>query len=193
MKKLHRILLEGNPLRSIRRSLIVGETSELKKYLTTRGPNPIAEGSSSARTGDDGGLSSSSGHNIVSLILRNSAASGILQISDYDVTSLPTVTPLFHISLATTLHTLDLSNSALSEVSEEIRVLQSVKVIKLDRNNLDRLPNAIGQLPELEELYVSRNKLVSENLESLNFIAGGSAPLKTISFSSNQLTYGTSV
>ena len=34
------MVLDGNPLRTIRRSLLTQSTSELKKYLRTRGPEP---------------------------------------------------------------------------------------------------------------------------------------------------------
>jgi hypothetical protein len=35
-----RIVLDGNPLRTIRRSLLTQATSDLKTYLRTRGPEP---------------------------------------------------------------------------------------------------------------------------------------------------------
>jgi hypothetical protein len=34
------IVLDGNPLRTIRRSLLTQSTADLKKYLCTRGPEP---------------------------------------------------------------------------------------------------------------------------------------------------------
>lgn len=37
---LYRILLDGNPMRSIRRSLLTQSTTDLKRYLRTRGPEP---------------------------------------------------------------------------------------------------------------------------------------------------------
>ena len=39
-KLIYRIVLDGNPLRTIRRSLLTQSTAELKKYLRTRGAEP---------------------------------------------------------------------------------------------------------------------------------------------------------
>lgn len=48
MRSLRKIILDGNPLRRIRRSLIVGPTEELKRYLRTRGDPYVAGGEAAA-------------------------------------------------------------------------------------------------------------------------------------------------
>mmetsp|Transcript_30197 Transcript_30197/g.56130 ORF Transcript_30197/g.56130 Transcript_30197/m.56130 type:complete len:633 (-) Transcript_30197:945-2843(-) len=56
---LQRLLVEGNPIRSIRRSLLCQSTVDLKKYLCTRGPPlqaskvPAREGKAARRNADE--------------------------------------------------------------------------------------------------------------------------------------------
>lgn len=47
---LQRLLLEGNPIRSIRRTLLSQSTVDLKKYLCTRGP-PLQASNAPGREG----------------------------------------------------------------------------------------------------------------------------------------------
>ncbi|CAN0131997.1 unnamed protein product, partial [Hapterophycus canaliculatus] len=44
LPELHRLAVDGNPLRTVRRSLLSGGASSLKKYLRTRGPCPSYPG-----------------------------------------------------------------------------------------------------------------------------------------------------
>jgi Leucine-rich repeat (LRR) protein len=50
---LQRLLVEGNPIRAIRRSLLAQSTVELKKYLCTRGP-PLQTATQGAAPSRDG-------------------------------------------------------------------------------------------------------------------------------------------
>ena len=55
---------------------------------------------------------------------------------------------------------LDLRNNKISNVSEHIKALMNLKVLRLDNNQLKVLVPEVGQLRMLEELSISGNKLV---------------------------------
>ena len=59
------------------------------------------------------------------------------------------------------LQHLDLSNNHLDAVSNEIKLLEQLKILILSGNNLTELPKEIGGLRKIETLDLSRNKLSS--------------------------------
>ncbi len=54
---------------------------------------------------------------------------------------------------------LDLSGKDLSEIPQELEILDSLEVLKLQNNNLENIPAFLTRLPNLRELYVDDNLL----------------------------------
>ena len=51
----------------------------------------------------------------------------------------------------------NLSRQGLTEIPEEVFLNTSIKILRLYGNNLDSLPERIGELVNLEKLYVGKN------------------------------------
>lgn len=55
--------------------------------------------------------------------------------------------------------TVNLSRKGLTEIPEEVFLNPTIRVLKLYGNHIDSLPERIGELVNLEKLYVGRNQL----------------------------------
>ena len=57
--------------------------------------------------------------------------------------------------------TINLSKRGLTELPDEIRHNKSLKVLRLYGNNIQEIPEWIGELESLEKLYLGKNKLTA--------------------------------
>ena len=80
LPKLQRLILNGNPIKRIRRALLEGPVSDLKAYLRTRGPpHPALKGAVEERDGL-GGAEEKGGDVDLGVLSRDAAASGALKL-----------------------------------------------------------------------------------------------------------------
>lgn len=78
---------------------------------------------------------------------------------------------------------INLSKKGLTEIPEEVFMNPSLKVLKLYGNRLDSIPSRIGELVNLEKLFIGRN-----NIKSLPESIGKLKKLKILSAQYNELT-----
>jgi Leucine-rich repeat (LRR) protein len=136
---LNQLGLDGNPLRSIRRTLISQATQDLKKYLRTRGPPPAWY------------LAEEQCESACELLERaRDLAGGALDLSSSGLTSLPS-------EVADML-------SVISREGEEFRKVSSVL---LSKNKLHVVPSELSMLNLLRDLDISDNKLGLSTPETL--------------------------
>ena len=57
------------------------------------------------------------------------------------------------------VHTLDLRHNKIKMVSEHIKAMMSLKILRLDFNQLTKLPDEVCDLLLIEELSVQQNRL----------------------------------
>lgn len=143
LDSLARLAVEGNPIRSIRRSLLVDGTVELKKYLRTRAEPPewsIDHVDSKGGGGGDPWLSPAVQERVREL------SGGVLDLSSLALTDLP-------MDLA---HQLRRSHSF---DSDDLSL--RVREVNLMDNNLSMIPQALDSLTSVQNLNLSRNQLSS--------------------------------
>jgi Leucine-rich repeat (LRR) protein len=80
--------------------------------------------------------------------------------------------------------TADLSKKNLKDIPEEVFENKNIKVLYLYGNELDSIPGKIGQLDQLEELYIGKN-----HLKTLPKEIGQLENLKVLSVQFNDLAY----
>lgn len=85
---------------------------------------------------------------------------------------------------------INLSQQGLTEVPIELKGNKTVKVLRLYGNNIDTLPEWIGELENLEKLYLGKNKLrlLPESIGNLKQLKLLSAQYNDIEFLPNSIT-----
>lgn len=136
---LNQLGLDGNPLRSIRRTLISQATQDLKKYLRTRGPPP-AWYSAEEQCDPTRDL----------LERARDLAGGALDLSSSGLTFLPSEVA-----------------DMLSVISREGDEFRKVSSVLLSKNKFLVVPSELSMLKLLRELDISDNKLGLSAPESL--------------------------
>lgn len=142
LKHLHHIVVDGNPLRTIRWSIVSAGSEALKKYLRSRGPPPVGVDvmeeevdefalpqhgyEASAQSGDG---SVGSPHTIK--MFREAASSGTLDMTSYGLRSVPVE--------------LDASNN-----NSSWNFAATLLHLNLSKNGLEALPSEIGGLLALK-------------------------------------------
>ncbi|OQR95987.1 hypothetical protein ACHHYP_17380 [Achlya hypogyna] len=152
---LNHLLVEGNPLRAIRFSVLTGGHQALKAYLRSRGPapgsrtnadvadvaEPLAELDVSDKQADS---------------LLHAFESGTLDISKKHLARVPVI-DADHI--CTTLVHLNLSRNVLTELPAHLGSLLALQTLTAEENLLTSIHPSIGGLPRLQYLRLKRNRL----------------------------------
>ncbi|KAI9999095.1 hypothetical protein PInf_003778 [Phytophthora infestans] len=183
LKYLTHLLVEGNPLRSIRRSIISAGTEPLKKYLRTRGKPPVGVDAMEEEV-DEFAIRQEVIEQDEPMaeeppledeyLFRNAAASGNLQLVDMKLQNLPYQ-----------LH-----------AAGKHRFGESLLQLNLSKNWLVELPATAGQLTSLQTLTAEQCGLKSVHASiamlppmlASGTRAGISSSLKELDLRNNVLT-----
>ena len=166
LPKLHRLSLEGNPLRTLRRDLLTQGCDRLKAYLRTRGPSLLPEEAELARpssSGDDR-LDARSLANGV----RDPESRGVLDLKGRKLERCP-----LSRDDARTIRDDLAADDGLDEYVADPRkraLVAKVQVVDASNNDLAQPPEAAVLLelgPALSELKLCRNKLSALPLAAL--------------------------
>ncbi|RLN92891.1 hypothetical protein BBJ28_00021545 [Nothophytophthora sp. Chile5] len=207
LKHLSHILVDGNPLRAIRRSVISAGCEALKKYLRTRGAPPagvdvleeerdelqvererVAQISSN-KTEEETGASASESV----ALFREAAASGALVLMKSSLGNVPAeLAGHGQFSFELMLLHLNLSMNRLHSLPSAIGELRSLKVsttLTVEDNELQSLHPSIAALPHLELLRLRKNSLSADSISDfLGDSPALSSTLKELDLRNNCLT-----
>ncbi|EQC37062.1 hypothetical protein SDRG_05289 [Saprolegnia diclina VS20] len=155
---LNHILVEGNPLRSIRFSVLTGGHQALKSYLRGRGPAAATESvdvaESLSETKSDPAARSTRAMTDDSLL--HAFEAGTLDLTKQQLTQVPVI-DVDHIC-ATLVH-LNLSRNLLTELPAHMGSLMALQTLTAEENLITRIDPSIGALPRLQFLRLKRNRL----------------------------------
>ncbi|KAL3667499.1 hypothetical protein V7S43_007720 [Phytophthora oleae] len=202
LKHLNHLIVDGNPLRAIRRSVISAGCESLKKYLRTRGAPPAGvdvleeerdelqmererlEQAAHVKTGDI--LPPAFDYTVQ---FREAAASGALILTNSSLSTLPTdLVDQGHFSFGSTLLHLNLSSNQLQSLPASVGALVSLKTLTVEDNNLQSLHPSIAALPHLELLRLRKNHLSAESInELLGHSPSVGATLKELDLRNNSI------
>ncbi|KAM0906573.1 hypothetical protein ACQ4PT_016705 [Festuca glaucescens] len=158
MTTLRKLLLSGNPMRTLRSSLVSGPTSTLLKYLRSRlSSDEEASGSRSTPTKDDQ----------ISAARRLSQSSKELNLSGLGATSVPPAA-----WETSDVLKLDLSKNSIEDLPNELSLCSSLQTLILSNNKIKKWPGMVVlSLPSLSSLKLDNNPLAeisSADLEVLS-------------------------
>ncbi|CAG5124259.1 unnamed protein product, partial [Candidula unifasciata] len=148
MKNLKTVVLDGNPMRSIRRDIVMRGTNELKKYLASRLSDeelkPVAEEVSHSHAGLPG-----QGDQVI-------RAHDLHQMKslDYSNKKVPTLPDdVVEAALEAGVKTVNLSKNLFTDLPHNLSVLApKVTELNLGQNRLSQLSKAISQFSRLQML-----------------------------------------
>ncbi|KAG7381856.1 hypothetical protein PHYPSEUDO_005512 [Phytophthora pseudosyringae] len=175
LKHLNHFLLDGNPLRAIRRAVISSGCESLKKYLRTRGP-PAAGVDVLEEERDElqvererlGNSNTEEGPPPASeytALFREAAAAGTMILMNNSLAALPTdLVGHGQFNFGSTLLHLNLSSNQLQSLPAPIGELLSLKTLTVEDNELQCLDPSIAALPHLELLRLRKNHLSAESI-----------------------------
>ncbi|KAI5083332.1 hypothetical protein GOP47_0003075 [Adiantum capillus-veneris] len=152
MTTLRKLLLSGNPLRTLRSSLVMGPTPALLKHLRGRLP-----------TNEDAKLTPASSGNVfgggrddqVSFAARQASASKNFVLCKMDLESIPAV-----VFEKESVLSLDLSHNKIQKLPMELSACSSLEVLLLEGNRIDEWPVSVFPgLPNLHRLVVAGNPI----------------------------------
>ncbi|KAF8691801.1 hypothetical protein HU200_040203 [Digitaria exilis] len=146
MTTLRKLLLTGNPMRTLRSSLVSGPTTTLLKYLRSRlSSDEEGFGSTSTPTKDDQ----------IATARRLSLSSKELDLSGLGVISVPAAA-----WETSDVVKLDLSKNSIEDLPNELSLCSSLQCLVLSNNKMKRWPYAvISSLPSLSSLKLDNNPL----------------------------------
>ncbi|KAL5208238.1 hypothetical protein ABZP36_032673 [Zizania latifolia] len=155
MTTLRKLMLTGNPMRTLRSSLVSGPTTVLLKHLRSRLSSD--EGSGSTQTKDDQ----------IAAARRLSLSSKELDLSGLGVTSVPPAA-----WETNDVVKLDLSKNSLEALPNELALCSSLQALILSNNKIKRWPGTVvSSLARLSLLKIDNNPLeeiLSTDLEALS-------------------------
>uniref|UniRef100_A0A0E0CTE6 F-box domain-containing protein n=1 Tax=Oryza meridionalis TaxID=40149 RepID=A0A0E0CTE6_9ORYZ len=158
MTTLRKLLLTGNPMRTLRSSLVSGPTTALLKYLRSRlSSDEGASGSGSTPTKDDQ----------IAAARRLSLSSKELDLSGLGVTSVPPAA-----WETNDVMKLDLSKNSIEDLPNELSLCSSLQSLILSNNKIKRWPGTVfSSLASLSLLKLDNNPLaeiLATDLEALS-------------------------
>ncbi|KDO31536.1 hypothetical protein SPRG_19496 [Saprolegnia parasitica CBS 223.65] len=156
---LNHILVEGNPLRSIRFSVLTGGHQALKSYLRGRGPAAAAESSvdvTESLSEVDADPAARSTRAMPDDSLLHAFEAGTLDLTKKQLAHVPVI-DVDHIC-ATLVH-LNLSRNLLTELPAHMGSLMALQTLTAEENLITRIDPSIGALPRLQFLRLKRNRL----------------------------------
>ncbi|CAI5718491.1 hypothetical protein KXD40_000149 [Peronospora effusa] len=201
LKHLDHLLVEGNPLRSIRRAIISSGTEPLKKYLRTRGGPPVGVDAMEEEvdeftirqrnTEQDEPMAEEPPHED-EYLFRNAAASGNLHLVDMKLKRLPDqLHSAGKYNFGETLLQLDISENWLLELPEAIGDLKSLHSLTAEKCGLKSVHPSIAMIPSLEHLRLSKNSLTTDAVNAMLVAESRSSiclSLKELDLRNNNLT-----
>ncbi|KAG7381860.1 hypothetical protein PHYPSEUDO_005516 [Phytophthora pseudosyringae] len=201
LKYLDHLLVEGNPLRSIRRPIISAGTEPLKKYLRTRGGPPegvdameeeVDEFTVKQREMEQDEPMAEEPPLEDEYIFRDAAASGNLQLVDMKLHQVPDqLHSAGKYRFGETLLHLNLSKNWLVELPAAIGDLTSLHTLIAEQCGLKAIHASIAMLPRLEHVRLSKNSLTSDAVNAM-LVSGNRASiffsLKELDLRNNVLT-----
>jgi hypothetical protein len=181
--------LEGNCIKTIRQTLIVKPTNELKTYLRTRGPS-ILQGDGTGVVGGTSGMGGGGGkasggpgnHRNNQAVPVNNGLGDAVNYRIRDING-PTLS----------LNNLQLTDcpDAIVETMLSLPSGPNVTSIDLSTNMLTEIPRVFVELPQIKSLNLSGNKLkISRNMVSSG---SPSTTLQSLDVSHNQFPSGSVV
>ncbi|CAH0516396.1 unnamed protein product [Peronospora belbahrii] len=200
LKHLNHLLVEGNPLRSIRRSVISSGTEPLKKYLRTRGGPPVGvdameeeidEFAIRQRKTQDEPMPEKLPQEVENLF-RNAAASGNLHLVDMKLQRLPDqLCAGAKYNFGENLLQLDISKNWLQELPATIGDLKFLRFLTAENCGLKSIHSSIAMIPSLERLRLSKNSLTTDAINAMLISENRSSvchSLKELDLRNNLLT-----
>ncbi|KAF1329077.1 Leucine-rich repeat protein, partial [Globisporangium splendens] len=178
LKHLNHIVIDGNPLRAIRRLILSAGCESLKKYLRTRGSPPVgvdvlAEEIDELQAYHNERNATKAGNEAVSVpdescevLFRDAASSGTLDFSEKGVAELPSALRKqcngggYNFE-ATLLH-LNLSKNRLTHLPAEIGSLTALLTLTAEDSRLQSVNVSIANLQNLQLLRLRKNQLSHE-------------------------------
>lgn len=179
MAPLKSLVLDGNPMRSIRRDIIMRGTQQLKKYLASRLSDDerenLVEGQVSktnVATPGDQQIRASDLYQMKSLDYSNKKVASIADdvveaaleagVRDLNLSKnlLPDL-PSNLIVLSPNLHLLNLGNNKISKLNASVAKFKCLQLLDLRANQLCDLPSELSSLDSLRELVLSMNRFGS--------------------------------
>ncbi|XP_021754857.1 plant intracellular Ras-group-related LRR protein 6-like isoform X2 [Chenopodium quinoa] len=144
MTTLRKLVLIGNPMRTIRSTLVSGPTTALLKYLRSRLPS-AQEAEVSTPTKD----------NIVAMAARLSLTSKEISLGGMDLTSVP-----LEVCSSNEITKVDLSRNSIEELPVALSACSSLEVLLLSKNKIKDWPGEVLKLlPNLTCLRLDNNPL----------------------------------
>ncbi|KAL0591418.1 hypothetical protein ABG067_001449 [Albugo candida] len=205
IKQLTHLLLDGNPMRAIRRSVIVSGCQALKKHLRTRGGPPSQvpeEFLESEEIGEDWHRGTDNGDIVedtsatdlaeeTNYLYRESACTFKMDLRDRRLTNLPlkhewSTFPTF----CSTLQTLNLSTNQLTVLGAIFGELKALVTLVVEENVLQEIHSNVIALPKLKVLRLRKNQLASTALKKMfrdKELQSSFSPLEEVDVSNNLL------
>ncbi|CAL1540077.1 unnamed protein product, partial [Lymnaea stagnalis] len=179
MTALKAIILDGNPMRSIRRDIVMRGTAELKKYLLSRlkdeeneGPDSQVSASAVPMPGvADDVISQHDLHQMKSLDFSNKKVASVpediikvaveagIRVINLSKNLLPDL-PSGLLALAPTLTEINLGFNKISQLSPSTERFTKLFMLDLRNNQLSSLPPQLASLKCLRELILSNNRFL---------------------------------
>ncbi|KAG6612500.1 Leucine-rich repeat-containing protein 40 [Phytophthora cinnamomi] len=177
LKYLDHLLVDGNPLRSVRRSIISAGTEPLKKYLRTRGGPPEGVDAMEEEV-DEFAIRQKEMEQDEPMaeeppledeyLFRDAAASGSLQLVDMKFHQLPgQLCAAGKYRFGETLLQLNLSKNHLVELPAAIGELTSLHTLVAEQCGLKSIHSSIAMIPRLEHLRVGKNSLTTDAIAAM--------------------------
>ncbi|KAL7680652.1 putative leucine-rich repeat domain superfamily [Plasmopara halstedii] len=202
LKHLDHLLVAGNPLRSIRRSVLSGGTETLKKFLRTRGNPPKGVDAmeeeideltkQQTESGQDEPMAEEDPCVDYEHLFRDANISGNMQLVAMKLCHLPE--QLFAAGkyrFRDTLLQLDLSKNLLVELPAAIGDLDSLRILTAEQCGLKSIHASITMISRLEHLRLSKNLLTSDGINMMLCLdkrAKICTSLKELDLRNNELT-----
>jgi len=168
LPELHRVVLDGNPLRAVRRALTAGSVHELKKYLRTRGPPPAFKGLIEAEPDEvfEAAVNCSGASDDIQRLLREAQGTHILSLKNQNLVEIPP--SIYGVDdISQSLYTLELTGNKIEEIPDQLcSRLKNLVVLDVSSNVLQEVPSSLGCL-RLKRLLLRGNQLTFRGLSSL--------------------------
>ncbi|TYZ62515.1 hypothetical protein PybrP1_008725 [[Pythium] brassicae (nom. inval.)] len=209
LKDLHHLMVEGNPLRTIRRAVISGGSEVLKKYLRTRGGPPAGvealeeefdefalrdKQQQQQRGGSPLGAAAAAESLATQheYLFRDAASSGSLQLVGMGLFALPSHLQGFgKYNFAASLTQLNLSKNKLGRLPKEIGELAALQTLVAEECALTQLHPSLANLAQLQHLRLRKNLLPASAVDAMiasDSQAGMCGSLRELDLGHNVLT-----
>ncbi|EQC35930.1 hypothetical protein SDRG_06676 [Saprolegnia diclina VS20] len=157
LKGLNHILVDGNSMRAIRRSVLSAGCEALKKYLRTRGKPPVGVDAMDEET-DEFTLQAPSASGVDNHVFMEAAASGSLDLTSQRLSAVPQEVWSFE-PLTSSLTSLTLSKTGLCALPDELGLCLQITTLVAEDCRLEALPTSVLGLPHLVYLRLRKNSL----------------------------------